>query len=211
MFQSPGTTTPTGVLAQPSQVSPPAVLPPAPQPPVKQRRIRMLLIALLVVAVVGSGLLLSFFALNRTTTPSTPPLSPSNSVVGQVQFLSSPNAPQGSLDEVKITLQHIPNAPAGEHYYAWLQINSESLLPIHWPLTTQNGGISSLYHKADLLTNKPYLLLITVEKVNADPQAATFAPGARLYYAILPTTIQNSAPFDIRPCPNGGTTGICMS
>lgn len=171
----------------------------------------MFLIGLLVVVVAVSGLLFSFIALGRTTTPSTPPPSPSNSVVGQVRFLSSPNAPQGSLDEVEITLRHIPDAPAGEHYYAWLQINSESLLPIHWPLTTQNGGISSLYHKADLLTNKPYLLLITVENANTDPQTATFAPGARLYYANLPATIQYSATFDIRACPQGGTTGICMS
>ena len=167
--------------------------------------------ALLVVALAGSGLLFSFFALNGTTTPSTPTQSPSNPVVGHVRFLSSSNAPPGSLDEAEITIQHIPDAPPGERYYAWLQINSESLLPIHWPLTTQNGGISSLYHKADLLTNKPYLLLITVEKVNADPQTATFAPGARLYYAILPATIQNSVTFDIRPCPQGGTAGICMS
>jgi hypothetical protein len=112
---------------------------------------------------------------------------------------------------VEITLRHIPDAPPGEVYYAWLQINSENLFPVHWPLTTQNGDISSLYHKADLLSNKPYLLLITVEKVNTDPQTATFAPGARLYYANLPATIQNSAPLDIRPCPQGGTSGICMS
>jgi hypothetical protein len=169
------------------------------------------LIALLVVVVASSGLLFSFLALGKTAAPSTPTPSPSNSVVGHVRFLSGPNALRGSLNEVEITLRHIPDAPPGERYYAWLQINSESLLPIHWPLTTQNGGISSLYHTAGLLVNKPYLLLITVEKMNTDPQTATFAPGARLYYANLPATIQNSAPFDIRPCPQGGTSGICMS
>jgi len=93
-----------------------------------------------------------------------------------------------------------------------LQINSESLFPIHWSLTTQNGSLSSPpYINPLLLKNKPYLFLITVEKANSDPQVATFAPGARLYYAILPTTIQNSATFDIRQCPQGGNTGICLS
>lgn len=132
--------------------------------------------------------------------------------MGHVRFLSSPKAPQGSLDEVEITIQHIHDAPPGERYYAWLQINSESLFPIHWSLTTQNGSLSSPpYINPLLLKNKPYLFLITVEKANSDPQVATFAPGARLYYAILPTTIQNSATFDIRQCPQGGNTGICLS
>ncbi|HEY6411347.1 MAG TPA: protein kinase, partial [Ktedonobacteraceae bacterium] len=127
LFPNPGTNTPASVIAQPSQVSPPAVqLPPATQPPARRRRIRIVLLALLVAAIVGSGLLFTFFAMDRTTTPSP---FPSNSVVGHVRFLSSPNAPRGSLDEVEITMQHIPDAPPVERYYAWLQINSESLLP----------------------------------------------------------------------------------
>jgi eukaryotic-like serine/threonine-protein kinase len=207
LFQNSATNTPTSDIAQPSQVfvSPPAVLPPA-----RRRRIHIVLVALLVAVIVGSGLLFTFFTLNKTTTSSTPPTS--SSVAGHIQFFSSPNASQGSLDEVKITIQHIPNAPAGERYYAWLQINSESLLPIHWPLTTQNGQLSSSpYSNSSLLKNKPYLFLITIEKANTDPQTATLAPSARLYYATLPTTIQNLATFDIRPCPPGGSTGICMS
>jgi hypothetical protein len=167
------------------------------------------LISLLVAAVVGSAVLFAFFVLDRTTTPST---SPSNSVVGHVRFLSSPNVPRGSIDEVEITIQHIPDAPPVERYYAWLQINGESLLPIHWPLTTQNGHLSSPpYINPFLLKNKPYLFLITVEKANIEPQVATLATDARLYYAILPANIQKLATFDIRPCPQGGTTSICMS
>jgi hypothetical protein len=162
---------------------------------------------LLAAVVAGSGLLFAFFALNRTTAPS-----PSNSVVGHVRFLSSPNASRGSLDEVEITIQHISDAPPGERYYAWLQINSESLLPINWPLTIQNGRLSSpTYINPLLLKNKPYLFLITLEKANTEPQIASLAPGARLYYAILPATIQHPTTFDIRTCPQGGTTGICMS
>jgi hypothetical protein len=161
---------------------------------------------------VGSGLLFAFFARDRTTTPS-----PSNSVIGQVRFLNSPNAPQGSLDEVDITIQHIQDAPPGKRYYAWLLINSESLSPIHWALTTQNGRLSSSpYINPLLLKNKPYLFLITVEQANTDPQVASLAPGARLYYVTLPyathpATIQNPATFDIRSCPQNGISGVCVS
>jgi len=210
LLPNSGTTPPTSFIAQPSQVSPPAVLlPPASEPPARKRRTHIILISLLVAAIVGSGLLFAFFALDRTTTPFP---SPFNSVVGHVRFLSSPNAPQGSIDEVEITIQHIPDVPAGEHYYAWLQINSENLLPIHWPVSTQNSHLSSSpYINPFLLKNKPYLFLITVEKANTEPQVATFTPNARLYYAALPATIQNLATFDIRPCPQGSTNDICMS
>jgi serine/threonine protein kinase len=207
-FPSPGSHTPTSVTAQPSQVSPPAPS----QPPTRQRRTLLVLITLLVAAMVGSGLLFAFFARDRTTTPS-----PSNSVIGQVRFLSSPNAPQGSLDEAEITIQHIPDPPPGKRYYAWLLINSESLSPIHWPLTTQNGRLSSSpYINPLLLKNKPYLFLITVEQANTDPQVASLAPGARLYYVTLPyathpATIQNPATFDIRSCPQNGISGVCVS
>ncbi len=205
LFPNPGTNTPASVRAQPSQIAPPAVLPPADSPPPARRgRTRLVLLALLVAAVVGSGLLLAFFVPKGTTTSS-----PSNAVVGHVRFLSSPKAPPGSLDEVEITLQHIPDAPPGEQYYAWLQINSENSFPIGWPLTTQHGSLSSTYQHNNLLTNKPYLFLITVEKAGTDHVGANLVPSARLYYAILPTTIQNSATFDIRLCPQGGNTGIC--
>jgi serine/threonine protein kinase len=207
-FPSPGSHTPTSVTAQPSQVSPPAPS----QPPTRQRRTLLVLITLLVAAMVGSGLLFAFFARDRTTT-----LSPSNSVIGQVRFLSSPNAPQGSLDEAEITIHHIQDAPSGKRYYAWLLINSDSLSPIHWAVTTQNGHLSSSpYINPLLLKNNPYLFLITLEQADTDPQVATLAPGARLYYATLPyathpATIQNPATFDIRSCPQNGTSGVCMS
>ena len=205
LFPNSGTNTPTGVIAEPFQVSPPAVLlQAAPHPPAGQRRSRyMILIALLVAVVAGSGLLYALFPPSRTTTPS-----PSNSAVGHVRFLSSPNARPGSLDEVEITIQHIPNAPPGERYYAWLQIKVESAFPIHWSLSTRNGGISSSKTDTRLLTNKPYLLLITSEK--ADYLVATWGPGVRLYYANL-GDIQNQSTFDILRCPQDGTTGICTS
>ena len=205
---NPGTHTPTSITAPPSRVSPPAPS----QPPTRQRRTRLVLITLLVAAVVGSGLLFAFFARDRSTTPS-----PSNSVIGQVSFLSSPHASQGSLDEVEITIQHIQDAPSGKRYYAWLLINSDSLSPIHWAVTTQNGHLSSSpYINPLLLKNNPYLFLITLEQADTDPQVATLAPGARRYYATLPyathpASSQHPATFDILSCPQGGTSGVCMS
>ena len=193
-FPSPGTNTPASVLAQPAR---------------QRRTLYIVLIALLVATVAGSGLLIAFFALNKTTTPP-----PSNSVVGNVRFLSGPNAPPGSIDEVEITIQHISDAPAGEQYYAWLQNYSESSFSIGWPLTTQNGSLSSTYTNPqhnNLLTNNPHLFLITVETAGTDPVVANLIPNARRYFAILPPNIQNLATFDIRPCPQGGTNNICIS
>ena len=190
-FPSPGTNTPASALAQPAR---------------QRRTLYIVLIALLVAAVAGSGLLFAFVALNKTTT--TPQ---SNLVVGNVRFLSSPAAPPGSIDEVEITMQQISAASPGMQYYAWLQINNESTIPIHWPLTPQNGSLSSTHTDPHLLTNPPYLLLITIETAGTDPVVANNNPSARRYYATLSSTIQNLATFDIRPCPQGGSNNICMS
>jgi serine/threonine protein kinase len=191
-FPGPGTITPASVLA----------------PPARQRKpLYIFLIALLVAAVVGSGLLFAFFALNKTTTSSQ-----SNAVVGKVSFLRSPNAPPGSIDEVEITIQQIPAAPAGEQYYAWLQINSENTASIHWPLPVQNGSLSYTYtdpQHNNLLANNPRLLLITLEMAGTDPVVANLVPNARRYYASLPLNIQNLATFDIQMCPQGGSNNTC--
>ena len=210
LLPTPGANSPTSSTPQPSFKSPPRVVippvSPAKESPVRKRGISIILLALLLVVIVGSGLV---FALRRIATPST---TPSNMVVGQVRFLSSPNAPRGSIDEAQITMKSIPNAPAGEQYYAWLQINNENILPIHWPLLTNNGRLSSpSYQDPSLLVNKPYLFLITVEKANSNPQIANLTTQARLYYAILPTSIQKLAIFDIRSCPQSVTNNICTS
>jgi hypothetical protein len=167
------------------------------------------LIALLVATVAGSGLLIAFLTLNRTTTPP-----PSNSIVGHVTFLSSPNAPPGSIDEVEITIQHISDAPAGKQYYAWLQNYSENLFPIGWSLTIQNGSLSpspSTHRQNNLLANNPQLFLITVETAGTNPVVPNNIPSARIYYAILPSNIQNLATFNILLCPQGGSNNMCIS
>jgi eukaryotic-like serine/threonine-protein kinase len=176
-------------------------------PPARRRGPRTALIILLIAVLAASGLL---FALHSMTPPSSS--STSQSVVGQVRFLSSPHASHGSIDEVEISMTSLPDAPAGERYYAWLQVNGENILPIHWPLATQHGQLEapSTFSSPLLLKNRPYLFLITLEKASPQPVVASFAAGARLYYAELPP-IGASATFDIRQCPQGGNAGICMS
>jgi eukaryotic-like serine/threonine-protein kinase len=202
---TPGDSRP-GSASSPNPVSPPAVpLPAAPQRPARQRRtLSRTLIVLLVAAVAGSGLLLYAYL--------APKPQPSNSVVGQVRFLSSPKAPPGSLDEVKVIIRQIHNAPPGKRYYAWLQNSNDSTTPVHWPLATHNGSLSSSYTNPHLLANKPYLFLITVENANTEPPVvATFNPSERLYYASLPTNIHNLDSFRIQPCPQRASKNICMS
>ena len=109
-------------------------------------------------------------------------------------------------------MQHIPAAPPGEQYYAWLQTGSEGSLPIKWLLTPHNGGLSSTYtdpQHNNLLTNNPRLFLITLETAGTDPAVANLVPNARRYYASLPPDIQKSVTFDIRMCPQGGSNNTC--
>jgi eukaryotic-like serine/threonine-protein kinase len=188
-FPGPGTITPASVVAQPA---------------LQRRTLYIVLIAVLVAAVAGSGLLFAFLALNKT--PST---SQSNPVVGNVRFLSSPNAPPGSIDEVEITMQQISAAPPGMQYYAWLQLNSENTSSVSWSLTPHNGSLSSTHTDPHLLANNPHLFLITLEAAGTVPTSANFVSSARIYYASLPSPIQNPATFDIRQCPQGGSNNTC--
>src|SRR6266516_4584902 len=144
-FPSSGTNTPASVLVRPAR---------------QRRPLYIVLIAVLVAAAVGSGLLFAFFALNKT-----PTTSQSNSVVGNVRFLSSPDAPPGSLDKVEITIQGINDALPGQQYYAWLLYN-ENVPVNNWRLTPHNGSLQDTHtdpqHK-NLLANNPRLFLITLE------------------------------------------------
>lgn len=208
-FPNTGANTPSGAISQPPLLSPPAVLrPPASQPAVRRRRtLYLALLVSLVAVVVGSGLLYIFLTQNKTPTSSS-----SSSIVGHARFFSSPTASSGNPDEVEITIQQIPDALPDTQYYAWLLIHNESIAPIKWPLITQHGGISSPpYPNTHLLANTPYLLLITLENVHTVSMFPTYVPSARLYYADLPATIQSSATFAIRKCPQGNSSNICFS
>lgn len=199
---------PTGIQQQTKQASAPTALPPvAPHKPAWQRKpLSIALFALLAAVLVGSGILVAFFALHKTTT--TPPAS---TVSGHVLFLSSPAAHSGTIDEIEITLQGINDPPTGEQYYAWLQIHSEDINPIGWPLTPHNGNLSSTEIDSNFLVNPPYLFLITTETTGSTPSTPNYDPNARLYYAILQSPIQNRSTFSILKCPLSGSNNVCFS
>jgi len=169
----------------------------------RRKRLFIGLIALLIILVVGSGVLYGTGVMNHAPTGTTP----SNVVVGHVDFVSSPNAPPGTLDEVQITLHGIPDAPAGQTYYAWLEYTDDSILPTHWALSVHNGSVSSPPHidqqHHNLLTNPmPYLFLITLQS-----QETSVAPSnGVLYYA---TISQTKSSFDIMQCSQNSSSNPC--
>ncbi len=203
-FSKSDTNTPASILAPPSQVASPEGLR---QPTRQWRKLYIVLIALLVAVIAASGLAYAFLVPKGTTTP------PVNAVVGHVLFQSSPNAvPPGNIDEVEVTVQGIKAAPSGEHYYAWLQNSSEGSFLIHWELTPQNTSLTSSYpnpQHTNLLTNHPYLFLITVE--TADNGTPSFDPNSRFYYSKLPAIIRTSTSFPILQCPQSGSNNVCFS
>jgi eukaryotic-like serine/threonine-protein kinase len=139
--------------------------------------------------------------------PKTPPVS--NTIVGQVHFLSSKKA-AAKLDEVQITLQSIPD---GESYYAWLETHDFSSFLVHWTFTAQNKILSPASYlnpqQQNLLTSRsqPYLFLITKESGTATVPSIDVKD--RLYYALIPRTtsaLHNYSSADqitlnLLPCP----------
>jgi hypothetical protein len=107
--------------------------------------------------------------------------------VGQAHFLNSQDT-MGAFDEVQLTLHNLPNPPSGKSYYAWLATHDDSIEVVHWPLTVQNGMLTSPsfvyppHH--NLLTSLPYLFLITLQGGNTS--VPSFNPDDDLYYAVIP-------------------------
>ena len=200
----------------PTQLSPEpeTILFPAPpvipkQPIRRQKGLYIALIALLIALVVCSTVLYALFF-----GPKAPPtVTTANPVVGHVLFLSS-QAPAGKLDEVQITLPGIHNAPAGKTYYAWLDYYDDSMLPIHWSLTVQNGSLSPSSYTDPQHRNLPALInrfLITLE--TAQPgQIITIPEGNRSYYASISPTKSSvqRASFDIEQCPQISPNNPCI-
>src|SRR5579884_278096 len=201
-----------GSQAQPSINAPNNAMPPmvkTPSPPVlppvrRQKRLYVVLAALLVTIVIGAGLFYTFLVPKTTTTR---PIT--NESVGQVLFRSSPNASPGIIDEVDLTLQNIPDAPADNQYYAWLLNSGESVLPVHWTFTVHNGHVSSSYidpKHMNLLANRSALFLITWQNVDT-----TIPLSTRRYYASIPQTQQlvSGLSLLVLPCPQSSSNTVC--
>ncbi len=109
--------------------------------------------------------------------------------VGQVHFLNSQDT-MGAFDEAQLSLHNLPNPPDGKTYYAWLVTHDDSVEVVHWPLTVQNGTLTSPNYvyppHHNLLTSLPYLFLITLQSGNTS--VPSFNTNDLLYYAVIPQT-----------------------
>jgi serine/threonine-protein kinase len=193
----------------PNNAVPPMVKTPSPPvlPPVRrQKRLYVVLTALLVAIVIGAGLFYTFLV-PKTTSPG--PVA--NQSVGQVVFRSSPNAPPGVLDEVDLTLQNVPDAPANNQYYAWLLNSGESALPVHWTFTVDHGHVFYSYidpQHMNLLKNRSALFLITWQSVDT---TIPLPLSRHLYYASIPQTqpLVNGMRLVVLPCPQNSSNTVC--
>ncbi len=186
-------------------------------PPGEQTRkkapYRVLALAACLVTLVGIGL--GAFSLLYPTTQkvTTPTPNPSGLAVGHITFTSSQNAPRGVFDQVQVNLHHIPQPPAGETYYAWIEKpnNSEAQAVPHWQLHVNHGVVQDSYSGDIQHTNllvPGNLFLITEEDVGSTPDIPYPDLSRRVYYAVISQT--STQTFEAKPCPSSSTGNPCI-
>jgi len=185
--------------------SPP--LPPSAKLPWWRRGLYISLIVCALLLLVGTGI----FAVPRLLFPNPTPTTQnsSGSVVGSIIFLTGPNAPHNTYDQLQITLDNIPSPPGGRTYYAWLEnSNSEASEIPHWQLEVSNGSVQGLYHSntnhMDLLANN-VRFLVTEEDASSAPIIPSPDLNTHLYYAVLSPSTSSSPTFQVKLCPSSGT------
>src|SRR5579884_3119621 len=204
------TYTPPGVTSTPAQAAAqPAIERPVTSAPQKQGGIRgrtVLLTALAALVLLGLGLG-AFMLLSRPTSP------PANVVAGQVRFTRSAHAVAGDYDELQIDLRNVPQPQAGHVYYAWLEIAGNEGARPHWKLTVAPDGTihatNLTYPGYNNLLSPNMILLITEEDASGPAPIVPFPePRARLYYAqIAPLS---ATIYNIKACPAGSASNVCM-
>jgi len=177
-----------------------------PVPPAQPRRPRkglyIPLIACVLLLLVGIS---AFFVLPQLFSKNTP-ANLGGGVVGHITFIHVPNTQGNTFNQLRITLQNIPSAPAGKTYYAWLENPNVEGSDLHWALPVSNGAVDYL---TPVDTSHPDLLprytrfLVTTEDAGVPPIIPD--PGARLYYALLSSTSSSSPTFELKRCPTSGT------
>lgn len=186
---------PAPVSYAPRVPSPVTPMPPSEKPaPPKRQGLRLALVIVLICVLLGSGLGAFFLITHRNPTPvATAPTS-----VGQALFVSSGQlnmtTNQGSMDQLQINLQHIPNPASGQSYYAWLLPdikNSEAPDILLGKLSVNNGVIHFFYKGDSQHTNLLAItsrFLITEEPSNVTPQIPSPNLSNWKYYTVIPQT-----------------------
>jgi serine/threonine protein kinase len=167
-------------------------------------------VLLLLVGIGAVSLRAGLFSQHATSTPTTV----ASTVIGQITFASSPGAPHGTFDQVRVDLTHVPSPPAGTTYYAWLeQSNSETVAIPHWQLSVVNGAVHAGYSNPqhiNLLTSSK-LFLITEEDASISPVIPIPASDRHLYYAPISASSAATPVFEVRPCPPANSAGnVCV-
>ena len=186
---------PAPVSYAPRSSSPVTPMPPSEMPvPPKRRGLRLALVILLICVLLGSGLGTFFLLRHHTTTTATA----APTLVGQALFVSSGQlnmtTNQGSMDELQINLQNIPNPVADKSYYAWLLPDSKNVEApdiLLGKLTVNHGVIHFLYQGDSQHTNLLAItsrFLITEEPSNVTPQIPSPNLSDWKYYAVIPQT-----------------------
>jgi len=177
----------------------------------RRKSLYIALIAFVVLLLVGAGAISVFSQLfSKNVTQVTPTPNTSNQViVGHIIFLSSPNTPHNTFDQLQIDLNNIPSPPAGKTYYAWLEISSsDSIEYPNWQLQVANGSVHGLYSSsvqhADLYARSD-TFLITTEDSSSTPIIPFTDLSRHLYYAIISHTSSSSPTFEVRHCPSSSS------
>jgi len=168
-------------------------------------RRRWLLIAvaacvLLVLAGVSSFTLFPLLSQKHTTPNPT-------GNVGTISFVSSPNTPHNTFDQLQVDLKNIPPPPANTLYYAWLgnsNGNEQTGFP-HWQLHLSNGAIVGSYSinppHTDLFASSDWFL-VTAEPADSTPVIPFPNPVNHIYYALITHTLSASPTFEVKQCPS---------
>jgi eukaryotic-like serine/threonine-protein kinase len=140
-----------------------------------------------------------------TPTPNT-----SDTVVGNIVFVHSPNAPPNTFDQLQINLHNIPSPPASTTYFAWLESSSSEIAVYpHWQLAVSNGSVHDLYPGSAQHTDlyaKSTIFLITAEDMAITPLIPNPTLSQQFYYATITHTATVSPTFEVRQCPQSNPT-----
>ena len=185
--------------------SPLVSLTPLPAAHPRRRNLYIALIACVLLLLVG---ILAFSLLPLLSSKNTNTPNQSSNIVGHIVFVSGPNTPHNTFDQLQIMLNNISLPPAGKTYYAWLESSNNEAQTTHWPLQVSNGSVHYVYpgdaNHTDLLTNS-IKFLITEEDSGSTPIIPSPDLSTHLYYAILSGTSPSPPTFDVKQCPASST------